>query len=320
MNQIAFLHSSSMQDLANAVQEEFKGSSYVEIIWNSFPDGWSDIFIKDADSLRMKDVVFFLELNSPSRVFQQIALLSAIPRYQPRTLLIILPYFPTGTMERIDEYGQIATAMSLWHMLSEVPMCRSGVPTLITYDIHTLSQQFYADHHRLSVVLQSAIPLFKRYLKEYYIKDMDISDEEQLMIAFPDNGAFKRFKHYFHGFDKIICDKIRLNGETKIVIREGDPRNRHVIMVDDLVYSGATLLNAGKIIHNLGASSVSAFVTHGVFPQESWKKFEKEWKYGKVICTDSCSQHKDQLNENSVFHILSLKDQIVSDIDNYIYS
>jgi phosphoribosylpyrophosphate synthetase len=56
---------------------------------------------------------------------------------------IILPYYPTGTMERVDQDGQIATAATLAKMVSNVPMTLSGPAQIILFDIHALQERFY---------------------------------------------------------------------------------------------------------------------------------------------------------------------------------
>jgi hypothetical protein len=64
------------------------------------------------------------------------------------------------------------------------------------------------------------------------------------------------------------------DGDKRIVrLKEGAPRGRHVVIVDDLVQSGGTLLECAKLLQVTGAAAVSAFATHGVFPDGSYKRF-----------------------------------------------
>lgn len=55
-------------------------------------------------------VIFIGSFHSPDAIFEQLSVIYAIPRYLARSVICILPYFPTGTMERVDREGQIATA------------------------------------------------------------------------------------------------------------------------------------------------------------------------------------------------------------------
>ena len=64
------------------------------------------------------------------------------------------------------------------------------------------------------------------------------------------------------------------DGDKRIVrLKEGAPRGRHVVIVDDLVQSGGTLLECARLLTVTGAAAVSAFATHGVFPNGSYKRF-----------------------------------------------
>ena len=64
-------------------------------------------------------------------------------------------------------------------------------------------------------------------------------------------------------------------------------QGKHCVLVDDLIQTGGTLLETGKALLELGALDVSAFCTHGVFPQDAWKKFVIG-PFKKVWITDSC--------------------------------
>ena len=106
--------------------------------------------------------------------------------------------------------------------------------------------------------LHSAIPLLKQRIKETNID----------CVAFPDDGAAKRFLTMFDDMDLevIVCGKTRGEGDQRnVVIQDGDAKDRNIVIVDDLVQTGGTLYETGKILKEAGAASVNAFVTHGVF-------------------------------------------------------
>merc|ERR1712054_749135 len=92
-------------------------------------------------------------------------LLYALPRMQARNFRIILPWFSTGTMERVEQMGQIATAASMARMLSCCPPGPNGPATVVIYDIHALQEQFYFSDSVL-VELKTAAWLFKEALVE----------------------------------------------------------------------------------------------------------------------------------------------------------
>jgi len=130
--------------------------------------------------------------------------------------------------------------------------------------------------------------------------------DEEVAIAFPDDGAHKRFKAKFEGFPMIICNKVR-DGDKRIVqIKEGDVDKRHVIIIDDLVQSGGTLLECAKPLKEQGACKVSCFVTHGVFPNASFKKFVGNDLIHKFWITDSIPTTAELVAGQEPFEVLSL--------------
>ena len=79
----------------------------------------------------------------------------------------------------------------------------------------------------------------------------------------------------FHA-DIAIVDKMRPQaGKSEVMNLIGDVKDKHAILVDDIVDSGGTLCNAAKAIMDAGALSVRAYITHGVLSGEACQKVEK---------------------------------------------
>ena len=217
-------------------------------------------------------------------------------------------------MERVDVSGQIATAKTLSRMLCCTPATARGPPQILIYDIHSLQEQFYfAD----SIIpqLHTAIPLINHKLEVEY-------SDEPMAIAFPDEGAFKRFSRLVPSkYPTIICMKVRKGDKRIVSIMEGEPLGKHVIIIDDLVQSGGTLLNCKNVLLENGALKVSCFVTHAVFPKDSWKKFieePKETRFSKFFVTDSCPEVTDKLKDEEPFEILPLAPSIAKFIEEQL--
>ena len=100
-------------------------------------------------------------------------------------------------------------------------------------------------------------------------------------VAFPDDGAEKRFgylfKKAFPEMEMVTCGKKRDSGDPSkrlVVVKEGNCEGKHVVIVDDMIQTGGTLYECGRVLKaDMGAASVSAFCTHGIFPNESWRRF-----------------------------------------------
>jgi phosphoribosylpyrophosphate synthetase len=76
--------------------------------------------------------------SSPAQVFEQLSVIYALPRLFVASFTLVLPFFPTGSMERMEEEGDVATAFTLARMLSNIPISRGGPTSLVIYDIHAL--------------------------------------------------------------------------------------------------------------------------------------------------------------------------------------
>ena len=162
--------------------------------------------------------------------------------------------------------------------------------------------------------LQTAIPLLKERIKKTNID----------AVAFPDDGAAKRFGGLFQDMDLevIVCGKTRGEGDTRaVVIQDGDANGKNVVIVDDLVQTGGTLHECGKTLKEAGAASVNAFVTHAVFPNQSWQRFHTGGDracFDKFWVTNSIPTITDTLpSGEGPFEVLDLMDLIINDLDHY---
>lgn len=273
------------------------------IKWDKFEDGWPNLFIEDVrKDCAGRDVIFLGTLHSPELLFAQIAIVYTLPRYLARSVTFILPYFPTGTMERVDTEGQVATASTLARLLSGTPLSARGPCQLVMFDIHALQERFYFSDNIIPR-LESAIPLLLREIRKLA--------SSNITIAFPDEGAFKRFHQMFENeFPFITCVKIRDDGKRIVKIKEGCAMGRYCVIVDDLVMTGGTLIQCAKALKNAGAVKVGAFVTHAVFPNDSWKKFQNcEFPFEKFYITDSIP-YAVEISKHPPFCMLSLCDAI----------
>lgn len=273
------------------------------VSWEQFPDGWPNLFIANAkQDCAGRDVIFLASFHSPEVVFEQLSVIYKIPRLLARSFTAIVPYFPTGTMEREETEGQVATAKTLAILLSTVPLTARGPSQIMVFDIHALQERFYFTDNVIPR-LETAIPLLLREI-------MMLSKDNAISIAFPDDGAFKRFHTMFKSFPTITCTKIRDKDHRIVKVKDGDPAGHHVIIVDDLVMTGGTLVECAKALLSAGAVKISAYVTHAVFPKDSWKLFtDCEVPFSKFYITDSIP-HATSIAQYSPFKLLSLCDSI----------
>jgi ribose-phosphate pyrophosphokinase len=290
-----------MEGLARSIAACHKEITLGDIAWGRFEDGFPNLRVEEVKGIRNKHIAFLASFDTPGEIFSQLSVIYEIPRFMIQSFKVILPFYPTGTMERVEQEGEIATASSLARMLSSIPNSMSGPTQIVLYDIHSLHERFYFSD---SVIprLETAIPIMQKRIQAL----------EDLAIAFPDEGAWKRFGSMFGENDLIVCQKMRHKEERVVAIKEGDPKGRRVVIVDDLVMTGGTLLQCKNVLLEKGALEVSAFVTHGVFPQHSWSRI-LDAGFAHFWMTDSCPKTVEEIKAKEPFEVLSLA-QTTSDL------
>ncbi|KAL8139333.1 hypothetical protein V2J09_005354 [Rumex salicifolius] len=263
--QVLLFYCVEAEELARKVAAESDLIQLRSINWRNFDDGFPNLYINDAQGIRGHHVAFMASFSSPAVIFEQLSVIFALPRLFVASFTLVLPFFPTGSFERMEEEGDVATAFTMARILSNIPVSRGGPTSVVIYDIHALQERFYFGDNVLPC-FETGIPLLKQRLHQ-------LPDADKIVVAFPDDGAWKRFHKQLDHFPMVVCNKVREDDKRIVRIKEGNPAGCHVVIVDDLVQSGGTLIECQKVLAAHGATKVSAYVTHGVFPKRSWERF-----------------------------------------------
>jgi adenine phosphoribosyltransferase len=313
-NTIVFCHP-SIDSLANNYITSHPDSRKGVIIWDQFPDTQPNITFESMEQLENKDIVFFLSLYDTSILFQQLSMLMVLPRQFINSLNIYITYFSVGTMERVDKEGMLATAETMAKIISNcIEITKTNKPVIHIWDIHALPIRFYFNSEKVIIKLHSGIPLLTNNINANSI------------IVFPDDGACKRFKHFFSHFKIIVCSKVREgnNRIIKITDKLNFPDNEEdviydeMIIIDDLVQSGGTLIKCKETLEKLGYKNISAYVTHSVFPNNGWNKIINS-NFHKFYTTNSIPEVTDKLVNKPQFQIFNLFESNNNSSPNIIY-
>lgn len=281
--------------------------TYFPTTWGKFPDKTDNIYVggySPENHIHDANVLFLANFYSNDVTLSQYHVLTMLCESFLDSMTILLPFYPTGTMERVLKEGTVATANTMAKMFSHLPDI--GRPArLIVYDMHTLQNRFYYSDNCLAD-LRSAFPLLIEAIEGGQID----------CIAFPDDGAEKRFGQYFKkafpDMELVVCGKHRDPTDPSarhVVIKDGDPRGKNVIIVDDMVQTGGTLYNCAVELKKSGAGQVSAFCTHAVFPRHSWERFAKEGDraiFEKFYVTNTNPNITKELPDNDIFVVLDV--------------
>lgn len=110
-------------------------------------------------------MAFLASFSSPAVIFEQISVIFALPKLFIASFTLVLPFFPTGSFERVEEEGDVATAFTLARILSMIPKSRGGPTSVVIYDIHALQERFYFGDDVLPC-FETGIPLLLQRLRQ----------------------------------------------------------------------------------------------------------------------------------------------------------
>jgi phosphoribosylpyrophosphate synthetase len=281
--------------------------------WSKFSDSGMDNIqvggFHPVNVISKSHVLFLASFDNNDAILSQFHVLTMLSESFIRTLTIVLPFFPMGTMERVTREGHVATANTISRMLSQLPQIGWPIRIMI-YDLHTLQNRFYF-HSSTIASLHTSIPLLHRNV-------LSKPEYNFTAIAFPDEGACKRFGCNFDGYELVTCAKKRIGDSRQVVIHDGDVKDKHVLIVDDIVKTGGTLAECAATLLKAGASEVSAFCVHAAFPPEAVARFCRGGDravFKHFFVTNSNRPVSSLLPKDDCFQVLDLVPQIIDDLD-----
>ena len=235
-------------------------------------------------------------------LFELLLMIDAARRASAYKVVAVIPYFGFARQDRKDK-PRVAIAAKLVADL----LTAAGVDRVITMDLHADQIQGFfnvpVDHLYASAIF---IP---------FIKNMRL---DNIVIASPDTGGTKRANAYakFLGVPMVVGYKSREKAnevsEMRII---GDVKDKHVIMVDDIIDTAGTLVKAADILIEKGAKSVRAFVTHPVLSGPAFERIENS-QLTELIVSDTIPLKK----ESSKIKVLSVADlfaEVIEKVFNY---
>lgn len=242
-----------------------------------FSDGeFLPSFIKSVRGSR----VFLIQSTMPSsdNLFELLQMIDAAKRASARHITAVIPYFGYARQDRKDQPRVPITSKLVTNLLEA-----AGATRVMTMDLHADQIQGFFE-----------IPVDHLYSSSLFIPDIEKLKLLDLTIASPDMGGSKRATRYGNqlGAEVVICYKQRkqANQIDKMTVI-GDVSNRHVILVDDMVDTGGTLVKAAEMLIDQGAKTVRAYCTHGVLSGQAVEKIENS-KLEELVITNTIPQLK----------------------------
>ncbi|HTU56131.1 MAG TPA: ribose-phosphate pyrophosphokinase [Acetobacteraceae bacterium] len=213
-----------------------------------------EVFVEIHENIRGEDVFVIQSTSYPANdnLMELLITLDALRRSSARRITAVIPYFGYARQDRKSGPRTPISAKLVANLIAE-----AGANRVLTVDLHAGQIQGFFD---IPVDNLYAEPLFSRDIQERFAG-------RGIVIVSPDVGGVVRARLIatrLNG-DLAIIDKRRERaGVSEVMNVIGDVAGRDCILVDDIVDSGGTLVNAASALIESGASSVSVYVTHGV--------------------------------------------------------
>jgi ribose-phosphate pyrophosphokinase len=253
-----------------------------------------EIFVEIGENVRGSDVFVIQSTSYPANdhLMELLIIIDALRRSSARRITAVIPYFGYARQDRKPGPRTPISAKLVANLIT-----RAGVDRVMTLDLHAGQIQGFFDIPTDNLY---ASPMMVRDIKERF-------GSSELTIVSPDVGGVARARGLAKRINAslAIVDKRRERaGESEVMNVIGEVAGRACILVDDIVDSGGTLVNAAEALIEQGATAVHAYITHGVLSGGAVARVTGS-KLKELVITDSIQPTKDVQSARNI-RVLSI--------------
>jgi ribose-phosphate pyrophosphokinase len=292
---IKLVAGNSNPKLAQAISAHLQ-TSMAQAVVRRFAD--MEIFVEIQENVRGSDVFVLQSTSFPANdhLMELLIIIDALRRSSARRITAVVPYFGYARQDRKPGPRTPISAKLVANLITT-----AGADRVMTLDLHAGQIQGFFDIPTDNLY---ASPMMVRDIKERF-------DLGKVAIISPDVGGVARARGLAKRINAplAIVDKRRERaGESEVMNVIGDVTGYTCILIDDIVDSGGTLVNAADALLKHGAESVSAYITHGVLSGGAVERVTKS-KLKELVITDSIQPTED-VNGARNIRVLSIANLI----------
>ena len=251
----------------------------------TFSDG--ELWVKFEENIRGTDVFIIQPTNSPGdNIIELVLTIDAAVRASANTVTAVIPYFGYGRQDRKDNPRVPISSRVMVDLITA-----TGADRIITMDLHSTQIQGFAtipfDH------------LYSRMVLLDSIKALNVDPKNSTVLS-PDVGSARMSQAYAKhlGMHFALIDKRRYApNKAEVVHLIGDLDGKDVLIIDDMIDTAGTTVNAANTAKENGANSVIAIATHGVLSGPAIDRI-KQSPIKQLIFTDTVSISEDKILDN----------------------
>jgi ribose-phosphate pyrophosphokinase len=265
-----------------------------------FADG--EIYIEINENIRGNSIFLIQSISSPANdnLMELLLCIDALKRSSAKNITAVIPYFGYARQDR-----KVAPRTSISAKLVSNLITKAGADRIVTVDLHAGQIQGFFD---IPVDNLFATPIFTRHIKR------KIKNKNLICVA-PDVGGVERARALGRKLsaELAIIDKRRsAPGKSLVMNVIGNVKGKICIIVDDLIDSGGTIVNATEALKKRGAKEVHVYVTHGVLSGDAVEKIKKS-KIKNLVVTDTINI-SDRVKKVRNIEILSISNLLAEAI------
>jgi len=249
-NELAVVAGNANPALAKAICREL-GVPLTDSLVGRFSEG--EIRVKINENVRGKDV-FIVQPTCPptnDNLMELLMMLDALRRASARRVTAVVPYYGYARQDRKDQPRVPITAKLVANLITT-----AGADRVLTMDLHAGQIQGFFD---IPLDHLYAITVFQQYIRRKHVKS--------LVVVSPDVGGIKLARAYAKRFGAglAIVDKRRTSPDsTEVMHILGEVKGKTCFLVDDLIATGSSLVEAAEALQRAGATVIYACVTHPI--------------------------------------------------------
>ncbi len=257
-----------------------------------FSDG--EIYIEINENIRGNSVFVIQSTSNPANdnLMELLLVIDALKRSSAKNITAVIPYYGYARQDR-----KVAPRTSISAKVVANLITNAGASRVVTVDLHAGQIQGFFD---MPVDNLFTTPLFAKHIKKKL-------KNKKLICVSPDVGGVQRTRGLATRLkaDLAIIDKRRpAPGKSEVMNIIGDVKGKTCIIVDDIIDSGGTIVNAANALKRSGASDVYVFITHAVLSGDAVNKIKKS-KIKKLVITDTIN-NSSKIKNNNKIEVLSI--------------
>jgi ribose-phosphate pyrophosphokinase len=238
-----------------------------------------EVYVEVHDNVRGEDAFILQSTSFPANdnLMELLILTDALRRSSARRITAVIPYFGYARQDRKSAPRTPISAKLVANLITQ-----AGANRVLMLDLHAAQIQGFFDIPSDNL---TAAPVMVRDIRDNY-------DVSNVMIVSPDVGGVVRARNVASriGANLAIVDKRRPRaGVSEVMNIIGDVEGQTCILIDDIVDSGGTLVNAAEALLKAGATAVSAYITHGVLSEGAAERIAAS-KLKELVITDSIEE------------------------------